>query len=217
VYTNNKIRRLIIDTAYDARNNDTGYVDSDVVYTDDRSKEFTQGAIYSNVWYLEKAGHVKASLQTSMGFMCRLTAYELATDSLKRAELYPISADEKVSLAAVSEVVQPWIPRQKRRVEESYKAELAEYLRSHGYPKTREEEGSSNPDILAEESLPIEMKKDPDQGELDRMSGQMLRMKAEFGRVIACIVQSGPSLDRIDRFKKTRENDGQVCVIVKHA
>jgi hypothetical protein len=82
VQTNNKIRRLIIDKAYEARNNQNGgFVNSDVVYADDRAKEFTQDAIYSNVWYLEKAGHIKASLMSGMGFRCRLVNYDLVTNS----------------------------------------------------------------------------------------------------------------------------------------
>lgn len=218
VFKNNKIRRLIIAVAYEGRNNQrpgAGYITSDAFAKDERAKEYTEAELYYNVWFLEKMDVVKASLMSGMGFLCRLNDYTLATDTQRLAEQFPTSPNERISVEAVSDVIRGWTPRQKRRLEESYKAELAEYLRSHGFPKTREEEGQSNADILVDEVLPVEMKKDPNQGELDRMGGQMMRMLGEYGQVVACIIQTAPGLDRIERFKKTWELDERVRIIVK--
>ena len=93
----------------------------------------------------------------------------------------------------------------------------AEYLRSHGYPRTREEEGVSNPDILVDEKVPVEIKLNPDRSELNRLSGQLLDMKSEFGGVIACIIQTKGSLDLVERFQVRFRDDQQVVIIVKSA
>jgi len=215
VFEHNKIRRLLLQIAYAGRNEGDGFIDSDAVYANAAAEGLSHSIIYSNVDFLNSTGHVEAHLQSGMGFYYRITDYDLATNLLKLAELYPVSIDDRVSLSIVSDVLEKWIPRQRRRLEEGYKAELAEYLRSHGYPKTREEEGASNADIFVDNVLPVEMKKNPDQGELDRMSGQMQRMIDEFGQVIACVIQTGPGLDRIERFKKLWEANDKAVVIVK--
>jgi hypothetical protein len=215
VFKHNKIRRLLLQIAYAGRNEADGFIDSDAVYADVAAEGISHSIIYSNIDFLNSTGHVEARLQSGMGFYYRITDYDLATNPLKLAELYPVSLDDRVSLSIVGEVIQKWAPRQRRRLEEGYKAELAEYLRSHGYPKTREEEGASNADIFVDNVLPVEMKKNPDQSELDRISGQMHRMIDEFGQVIACIVQTGPGLDRIERFKKLWGTNDKAAVIVK--
>lgn len=217
VFTNNELRRLLLSKAYGARTNQSGLLDSDEVYADEQFKGFAHSTIYSNVEFLKNFGYVDAGMQSGMGFWLRLKAHGQAilSNAVLLAETFPTSLGDRVNQQTVSDAVRGWIPRQNRRSEEAYKAELAEYLRHNGFPKTREEEGVSNPDILVDEKVPVELKLNPDRSELNRLSGQLLDMKEEFGCVIACIVQTKGSLDSIERFKLRFKNDTDTVTIVK--
>jgi hypothetical protein len=219
VFTNNRVRRLLLQEIFKARTSESGYLDSDDVYSNEEFKSFTQNLIYSNAEFLKNFGFIEAGFQSGMGFRARIKAkgQNVLANPVTLAETFPISVDDRVTLQTVSKVVVGWTPRQNRRSEEAYKAELAEYLRSHGYPRTREEEGVSNPDILVDEKVPVEIKLNPDRSELNRLSGQLLDMKSEFGGVIACIIQTKGSLDLVERFQVRFRDDQQVVIIVKSA
>lgn len=218
VYENNKVRRVLLDIAYDHRNNQAGgYVMEEQVYADDRAKPYSKETLLANAWYLIEAHYVEGAIRTGMGFRICLADLSLGTNTQKRATLFPISPDDRISLDTVCNVIQTWTPRQTRHYEEAYKAELREYLLSHGYPKIGEELGVTKVDILVEDVLPIEIKKNPTQDELDRMSGQIRRMRREYGQVIALIVQSKPGgLDALEQFKREwEEDDDKVRVVIK--
>jgi len=99
----------------------------------------------------------------------------------------------------VVEKLENWKPNRKRIIEEGYKIELRNYLEK--FFNLEEEAGESNPDILINKKIPIEVKKDPAQSEYDRLLGQMIRHNKIYGSAIA-VVTSISSEDRFRKFQK---------------
>ena len=84
------------------------------------------------------------------------------------------------------ETVEDWTPRKRYSSEDGYRADLCGFIEGKGF-KTRMEEGESHPDILVNDSIPIEMKKDPKSGDYDRAVGQVIRHYNAHGSVIVVI------------------------------
>jgi hypothetical protein len=215
VYENNKVRRLLLLKIYQARSQPNGHIDSDELYASPELQIASRNAIYNNAEFLDRQGVIEMHIQSGGSFFARILDIDLLNDSARLASAYPTSSNERISLDTITDVVRGWVPRQNRHYEEAYKAELSEYLRSQGYTKTREEEGTSRADILVDEVLPIELKLNPPKSELDRMSGQLLDMVAEYGNVIACVIQTKGSLDLLERVQARFKDSPNVRIVVK--
>ena len=119
----------------------------------------------------------------------------------------------EASFEGVSRVIREWQPSQKRKFEEGYKAELAQYLRQY-FDDVKEERGESDADILVCNKVPIAMKQNPDKTKLDILSGQLGRHKREYGFVISvvCKIQNG---SLYEHWKKQYDRDVKIALIEK--
>ncbi|MHC1708900.1 MAG: hypothetical protein AB9819_00615 [Methanomassiliicoccales archaeon] len=92
--------------------------------------------------------------------------------------------------------IETWTPRMRYPSEGEYRIDLAGYLEKLDY-STRMEEGSTLADILVNDSIPIEMKKDPKGSEYDRALAQVINHFEAHGSVIAVIC----GVSRLDMFE----------------
>ncbi len=107
---------------------------------------------------------------------------------------------ENKELKRIADLIRKWSPNRKRFTEETYKVELRGFLQANRVNVT-EEKGESNIDLLVDELIGIEMKKDPSTSEYDRLLGQMVRhlMIYENLIVVVCDISSE---DRYREFLK---------------
>lgn len=91
-----------------------------------------------------------------------------------------------------------WSPGRRRNSEGEYKIELRKHLESIGY-EVNEESGESNVDLLINKRHAVEIKKDPQLSEYDRLFGQLARHLQHQRRVIALILDA-PSEDKFSNF-----------------
>ena len=82
--------------------------------------------------------------------------------------------------------IREWSPDRRRNVEETYKVELRNQLRTLKYELT-EERGDSNVDLVVNNTFAIETKKEPALADYDRMFGQIARHLEQYSIVIAVI------------------------------
>ena len=82
--------------------------------------------------------------------------------------------------------IREWSPDRRRNVEETYKVELRNQLRTLKYELT-EERGDSNVDLVVNNTFAIETKKEPALADYDRMFGQIARHLEQYSTVIAVI------------------------------
>lgn len=124
-------------------------------------------------------------------------------------------APEEVQAHAngIVKVIRDWMPKQRYRQEETYVAALAEYLEGKGI-KAPEQKGASLTDILAAHGIAIEAKVNPDRGEYDRLSGQIIRQLEEFGTVIVLIIRADKR-DLLDEYKSRFAHDPRIVFVVK--
>jgi hypothetical protein len=95
--------------------------------------------------------------------------------------------------------VRMWSPARRRNSEGEYKIELRKHLEMMGY-RLNEEYGESNFDLLVDRRYAVEIKKDPQQSDYDRLFGQLARHLQHQKKVIALIMDA-PSEDRIENFR----------------
>lgn len=218
VYHNHRIRRNILSYLNEQfEENPNALLTEEDFAKDERLSQYSQGELLRNLWIIESIDLIKGSFLTGGAFHFSITTLgrEVVNDSLRFKSTFPISDNERISLESVGEVVNKWIPRHKRRSEETYKAELAEYLRGNGFPKTTEERGESLCDVLVDRVVPIELKIDPNKAELDRLSGQLLDMKKEYGCAIGCIIGASRKGDLMERFSERYEKANSILIIAK--
>ena len=91
-----------------------------------------------------------------------------------------------------------WSPARRRNSEGEYKIELRKHLESLGFPLD-EEFGESNFDLLVNKKYAIEIKKDPNLSEYDRLFGQLARHLQHQQNIIALIMDA-PSEDKFENF-----------------
>lgn len=91
-----------------------------------------------------------------------------------------------------------WIPQRKRFNEEGYKIELRNHLTKEKY-KVEEEIGDSNIDLLVNHKIAIEIKKDPNTSEYDRLIGQIVKHLMKFDFLIVVIANNSNN-DRFQNF-----------------
>ena len=94
--------------------------------------------------------------------------------------------------------VREWTPDRRRSSEETYKVELRAHLKSLDY-ELNEEYGESKFDLLVGRKVAIEIKKDPDLGEYDRLFGQVARHLQHQCKVIVLILEATRK-DKYDNF-----------------
>jgi hypothetical protein len=94
--------------------------------------------------------------------------------------------------------VRSWTPARRRNSEGEYKIELRKHLESLHYP-LNEEYGESQFDLLIEKKYVIELKKDPDLGEYDRLFGQLARHLQHSRHAIVLILEATRK-DKYDNF-----------------
>ncbi len=108
-------------------------------------------------------------------------------------------------LARLLTQIQNWMPARRRNSEGEYKIELRKHLESLKY-RLNEEHGDSLCDILVERTFALELKKDPNLQEYDRLFGQIARHLQWYSRVIVVIFDAkrGDTHDKfvslVDRF-----------------
>lgn len=110
-----------------------------------------------------------------------------------------------------------WSPGMRRNSEGEYKIELRRHLESLGYT-VNEEHGESNVDLLINKRHAVEIKKDPQLSEYDRLFGQLARHLQHQMRVIALILDA-PSEDKFSNFTSLVDTylckDGKIVEVIK--
>ncbi len=97
-------------------------------------------------------------------------------------------------------IIQKWIPARRYKTEEGYQTELRSLLElKYGF-NVKDEAGPTQVDILVNDSIPIELKKNPKREDFDRLSGQVDRNIELYGRIIIVICQ----LETRDLFREYR-------------
>lgn len=100
--------------------------------------------------------------------------------------------------ARLTKDVREWTPDRRRSSEETYKVELRAHLKSLNY-ELNEEYGESKFDLLVGRKVAIEIKKDPDLGEYDRLFGQVARHLQHQCKVVVLILEATRK-DKYDNF-----------------
>lgn len=107
--------------------------------------------------------------------------------------------------------VRTWSPARRRNSEGEYKIELRKHLESLHYT-LNEEYGESLYDLLIHKKYAIEIKKDPNLGDYDRLFGQLARHLQHQHKVIVLILEAtqGDHYDNfttlVDRYLNVGEN-----------
>jgi len=92
-------------------------------------------------------------------------------------------------LSKLVNIIEQWIPDRRYKGEEGYQVELSSLLKhKHGF-KVQNEVGSTQIDILVNDTIPIELKKNPKRGDFDRLSGQIIRNIDAYGKLIVVVCQ----------------------------
>jgi hypothetical protein len=94
--------------------------------------------------------------------------------------------------------IHAWIPDRRRNVEETYKVELKKYLEAKSY-KLTEESGDSLCDLVVNKTYVIELKKEPDSAEYDRLFGQVAR-HLQFYKTVLVVICDAKRGDRYNLF-----------------
>lgn len=123
-------------------------------------------------------------------------AIEIITRSTRTVGNKPKTGDG--DFARLLKDVREWMPDRRRSSEETYKVELRAHLKSLGY-KLNEEYGESKFDLLVGRKVAIEIKKDPDLGEYDRLFGQVARHLQHQCKVVVLILEATRK-DKYDNF-----------------
>ena len=117
----------------------------------------------------------------------------------------------------VIQEIRIWSPARRRNSEGEYKIELRKHLEKMNYV-LNEEFGESNYDLLVNKKYAIEIKKDPQQSDYDRLFGQLARHLQHQVHVIALIMDA-PSEDKLSNFKllvdKYLNRDNRFVEVIK--
>ena len=102
-----------------------------------------------------------------------------------------IVEDKKVDeeLHEIVDIINKWIPDRRYNNEEGYQAELSTLLKYKHEFKIQNEVGVTQIDILVNDAVPIELKKNPKRSDFDRLSGQIIRNINTYGKLIVVICQ----------------------------
>ena len=123
-------------------------------------------------------------------------AIEIITTSVRTGANKPENGD--VYFSRLIKDVRDWTPARRRNSEAEYKIELRKHLESLNH-KLNEEFGESKYDLLVRREYAIELKKDPDLAEYDRLFGQLARHLQHQCKVIVLILEATRK-DKYDNF-----------------
>lgn len=90
-------------------------------------------------------------------------------------------------LREIEDIIKNWSPDKRHNSEEGYQVELSSLLKHKYGLKVRYEAGATHIDILVNDNIPIELKKNPNRGDFDRLDGQIMRNIDEYGKLIVVI------------------------------
>lgn len=212
IYHNNKIRREILDHLYSEYDKDPNkFLDKENFSNHPELSKYSEVEIRRNVWFLQELSYVdgSSSLGGSFDICLHGRGLSIMEDEKELVKTFPTSDTEIISISVVARIIENWTPPRKRSREESYKAELSQYLRNQNLGKVVEEKGDSKVDILINDTIPVEIKKNPGKAELDRLTGQVKRMIKEYGHIITCIVEASGSQDLINDFEDLHTDEIQ--------
>jgi len=118
-------------------------------------------------------------------------------------------ADETIpsikGFSDMTSLVRKWTPSKKHRYEEGYQMDLKSYLEYKCGCRVRLEALESKTDLLVNNNYPIEIKKNPNKSEYDRLVGQILRYYKAKENAIAVICDV-KSKQLFDDFKESIKN-----------
>lgn len=123
-------------------------------------------------------------------------AVEIISSTIQPAILTTEKVDK--TFLRLANDIREWTPARRRNNEEAYKVELRGHLNSLKY-EMNEEYGESKCDLLVQRIYAIEVKKDPDLGEYDRLFGQLARHLEHQCMVIVLILEATRN-DKYDTF-----------------
>lgn len=108
-----------------------------------------------------------------------------------------------------------WAPKIRNTTEDGYRVDLGYYLENLGY-RIRMEEGATKADLLVDNSIPIEIKKEPRGADYDRAVGQVVRHYKAHGSVIV-VVMDVKKRDQFDDFVENVQSSisGKDVVILR--
>jgi hypothetical protein len=126
------------------------------------------------------------------------TVLEWVNNLTGKSKLKAIKED--ATYEKLIDYIRLWSPGRRRNSEGEYKIELRKYLELAGY-QLNEEFGESNFDLLINKKYAIEIKKDPNLAEYDRLFGQLGRHLQHQINIIALIMDV-PSEDKLENFNQ---------------
>jgi hypothetical protein len=121
---------------------------------------------------------------------------EIITASNKNVPAEPENTD--VPFDRLIKDVRGWVPARRRNSEGEYKIELRKHLESLKY-ELNEEFGESKYDLLVNGCYAIEIKKDPELADYDRLFGQLARHLQHQCKAIVLILEATRK-DKFDNF-----------------
>lgn len=130
----------------------------------------------------------------------RVEGFEKAVRLIKASTRWesPDRQEEDSGFVRLIREIRDWTPARRRNSEGEYKIELRKHLESLKH-ELNEEFGESRVDLLVRGTYAIEVKKDPDLGEYDRLFGQTGRHLQHQLKVIIVILEATRG-DRYDNF-----------------
>jgi hypothetical protein len=130
----------------------------------------------------------------------QVSGFERAVRVIQASDRWKASVrdDDDPGFLRVIRDIRHWTPARRRNSEGEYKIELLKHLESLQH-ELNEEFGESKFDLLVRGAYAIEVKKDPDLGEYDRLFGQIARNLQHQLRVIVVIFGATRG-DRYDNF-----------------
>jgi hypothetical protein len=95
--------------------------------------------------------------------------------------------EKKSDSDRIKEILKKWSPDRTYKNESGYQGELYSFFKHKHKFKIRQEAGKSRADILVGDCVSVEIKKNPSSADYDRLYGQIMRQKREFGDVVVLV------------------------------
>lgn len=130
----------------------------------------------------------------------RVPGFERAIEIVTASDRTPAkrTLDSDGDFSRLIKDVRTWTPARRRNNESEHKIELRKHLESLNH-ELNEEYGESKYDLLVRRKYAIEVKKDPDLAEYDRLFGQLPRHLQHQCKVIVLILEATRK-DKYDNF-----------------
>ncbi len=129
-------------------------------------------------------------------------AIEIIVNSGQAPSIKPMNGDHE--FLRIVRDIRAWAPARRRNSEAEYKIELRKHLESLNY-SLNEEYGESLCDLLIQQKYAVEIKKDPNLADYDRLFGQLARHLQHQHQVIVLVLEATRG-DHYDNFTKLADN-----------